>query len=216
MKNLTAIVLGATGLVGRSVVDQLIAHPDFAKVISITRRPIPYSSQKVQNVVVDFDDLKASAHAFKGDCLFSCLGTTKKSAGSIAAQRKVDVDYQLEVAQIAAENGVPHYLLVSSASADEASSFAYNSMKGFLEEKVKRLPFKRVSIFQPSLLVGERSETRTAEKLASWVLPVVCALPGLGKYRPISGDEVALKMIQVSLKSGTGIEVFTLDQVFPS
>ena len=120
---------------------------------------------------IHYYPLHFSKEPLKGDVLFSCLGTTKKQAGSIAAQRIVDFDYQLQIAQIAVENGVPHYLLVSSSGANAKSRAAYMKMKGELEEQVKALPFQRISIFQPSLLLGDRPESRFGEQLAALFMP---------------------------------------------
>jgi len=209
----SAIVIGATGLVGRALIDQLADADHIGKIITLTRRPAGHSCLKVHNQVVDFDHLENYAASFKADLLFSCLGTTRKQAGSIAAQRKVDLDYQYKVAQLAADHGVRHYLLVSSSSANIGSSNPYLQMKGELEQKVQTLPFNRISIFQPSLLLGQRAEFRMGEKLGSWILPVLCAIPGLRRFRPIAGGQVAAKMIRVSREPGPALEWFRLDEI---
>ena len=210
----TAIVIGATGLVGRSLVNQLAAADHIDKVITLTRRSAEHSSSKVFNHVVEFNKLEDYASLFNADFLFSCLGTTIKQAGTIAAQRTVDLDYQFRAAQLAANNGVAHYLLISSNGANAKSCNAYLKMKGELENKIKPLPFKRISLFQPSLLLGERAEFRFAEKLGSWVLPVVGIIPWIRRYRPIRGDQVAAKMVQVSQQAGEPLEIFRLDEIF--
>ncbi|MFN8791509.1 MAG: NAD(P)H-binding protein [Bdellovibrionales bacterium] len=212
----TALVLGATGLIGKALVEQLSNQPTTDQIVALTRRPVTYPSKKVINEVVDFDHPEKSIHVLKGDFLFSCLGTTLKQAGSIQAQRKVDVDYQFEAARLAAQNGVPHYLLVSSSMADAKSRNEYLKMKGELEEKVLAIPFQRVSVFQPSLLLGDRPENRPGEKWGARVLPALALIPGLRRYRPIYGHQVATKMIQVSQASGPKHEWFQLDEVFPT
>ncbi|TKB56714.1 NAD(P)H-binding protein [Ferrimonas aestuarii] len=210
----TAIVLGATGVVGRELVRQLAIQTDIDKIVSLTRRPVSYSNAKVDNQVVDFDNLKSSSQWFKGDLLFSALGTTLKQAGSIDAQRKVDVDYQYHAAEIAAQQGVSHYLLVSSSGANAQSRSAYLKMKGELEQRVQQLPFNRISIVQPSLLLGERTDFRLGERLAATILPLMCRLPPLAKYRPITGAQVAKAMIALSQQPGHPIETISLDQLF--
>ena len=211
----TAIVIGATGLVGSHLVEELIVATHISKIITLTRRPAPYSNEKVINHVVDFDHLAQHALLFKADILFSCLGTTKKAAGSIATQRKVDFYYQLKAAELAANYGVKHYLLVSSSGANAHSNNAYLKMKGELEQTVKTLAFDQISIIQPSLLVGERNnDFRLAEKLGNAVLPILCWLPGLKKYRPITGKQVAIKMSALSAESGSGVAYFKLDELF--
>ena len=210
----TAIVIGATGLVGRALVDQLADADHISNVVTLTRRPAEHSSSKVHNKIVDFEHLEDYTSSLRGDLLFSCLGTTRKQAGSLDAQRKVDLDYQYKAAQLAASQGVPHYLLVSSSGADTDSKNAYLQMKGELEKQIQTLPFNRISIFQPSLLVGKRTELRIGEKLADWILSVFCAIPGLRRYHPIQGEQVAAKMIQVSQKPGSSLEWFRLDEIF--
>ena len=213
----TAVVVGATGLVGRHVVARLVDSQNYDTVIAVTRRPVTYQSAKVVNEVMNFDALENHKATFRGDVLFSCLGTTAKQAGSIAAQRVVDYDYQYQIAKMAADNGIKHYVLVSSAGADAQSKSPYLKMKGELEAAVSLLPFERISIMQPSLLLGKREGFRLGETLGSWVLPTLCKLPFLKKYRPISGDEVAKKMVSVAmnLRRGEGVKaVFELDQVF--
>ncbi len=210
----TAIVIGATGLVGRALVDQLADADHISKVITLTRRSSPHSSSKVVNQVVDFDHLEDYASLFSADLLFSCLGTTLKQAGSVAAQRKVDLDYQFKAAQLAANNGVDHYLLVSSSGANDQSTSQYLKMKGELEQRIKSLPFKRISLFQPSLLLGQRTDFRLGEKMGSWLMPALCVIPWLRRFRPITGGQVAAKMVLVSQQSGPPIELFCLDEIF--
>ena len=110
----TAIVIGATGLIGSCLMRLLINADHIARVVVITRRPTSYSSAKVQNHVIDFDELDDYEHLFKGDIFFSCLGTTLKQVGSRVAQRVVDFDYQYIAAKLAYQQGVNHYLLVLS------------------------------------------------------------------------------------------------------
>lgn len=209
-----AIVLGATGLIGHNLIDQLCISDHVDQVIAVTRRPFDHGSDKVINQVVDFERLDDVASVFQGDYLFSCLGTTKKQAGSIQAQRRVDLDYQSKVAEIAAMNGVNHYLLVSSSGANEKSRSSYLQMKGELERKVMSLSFKRISIFQPSLLLGNRPESRLGEHIGSLLLPALCMIPGLRRYRPIAGSEVALKMLLISQQQEEHLATYKLDEVF--
>jgi uncharacterized protein YbjT (DUF2867 family) len=169
----------------------------------------------VANRIVDFDHLEAHAELFAGDLLFSCLGTTRRQAGSIAAQRIVDVEYQYRAAELATRQGVAHYLLISSSGAQAGSRNAYLRMKGELEQRVRSLPFLRISIFQPALLLGRRATPRAGEKLWSWILPPLCRLPGLRRFRPIPAEAVAAKMVQVSRQPGPPLEWFRLDEIFP-
>jgi uncharacterized protein YbjT (DUF2867 family) len=211
----TAIVIGATGLVGRKLINQLAGTNKIQRVVAVTRRRFEHSWANVTNEVVDFDQLEKYAAVFRGDYLFSSLGTTLKQAGSIEAQRVVDYDYQLTAARLASANGVGHYLLVSSGMADARSNSPYLKMKGELEEAVLQLPFQRISIFQPGLLMGEREHPRLGEKIAGAILPSLASIPGLGKFRPIQDHQVAAKMVQVSQTPGPQREWFRFAEVFP-
>lgn len=210
-----AIVVGATGLIGAELVNQLVRAEHISSVRTVTRRRVKYTSEKVHNKVVDFEQLSDFSHLFEGDFLFSCLGTTLKQAGSLEAQRRVDLHYQLAAAALASEQGVDHYFLVSSSGANAKSLSPYLKMKGELEQGVANLAFNSISIFQPSLLLGERDVRRTGESLAANVMPLMCKFPGLKKYRPIYGAQVAEKMVQVSQAPRSGLERFVLDEVFP-
>lgn len=211
----TAIVLGATGLIGQNLTLKLAQESHINKVIAVTRKTVDYAHPKIENQVVDFSLLEQYSQTFSGDILFSCLGTTKKQAGSTAAQRIIDVDYQLTAAKLAANNGVSEYFLVSSSGSNVASKNAYLQMKGELENKIIDLGFERICIFQPSLLLGERNHFRIGERLGSWILPTLCKLPILQRFQPIYGAQVATKMCQVSAQQTVGIMRYTLDECFP-
>jgi len=106
------------------------------------------------------------------------------------------------------------YILVSSSGANEESKSPYLKMKGALEKEVSALPFKQITILQPSLLKGERESFRLGETIANCLLPIICKLPFLKRYRPISGDDVAKKMVSVGLSAGKGKEIYRLDELF--
>ncbi|MEH6447789.1 MAG: NAD-dependent epimerase/dehydratase family protein [Oleispira sp.] len=215
----TALVIGATGLIGRHLVDELIASNHFTHVIALTRRPLLIDSAKFENHLVDFERLEDSAALFfseelSASVLFSCLGTTKKQVGSIEAQRRIDLDYQYDAAKIAREQGISEYFLVSSSGASAQSPSAYLKMKGQLEDKVIALGFPRSVIFRPSLLLGKRTEPRFGEDIAAKVMPLLKYVPLLKTYRPITGQQVAIKMAAIAEVEGQGQESYNLDQIF--
>ncbi len=195
----TAIVIGATGLIGRALVRQLLAHEEVGNVKVFTRRPTGIVDAALDERLVDFDDLQRWAPDVTGDALFSALGTTRKKAGSKAVQRKVDVDYQLGVASAAAANGVSNYLLVSSLGANAGSRWFYPRIKGELEVAVQTLGFRTVAIFRPSVLTGERDHARPGERLGELGARAFGTLPMLRGYRPIAGDTVARAMVNTAL-----------------
>jgi hypothetical protein len=149
-----------------------------------------------------------------GDELYSALGTTIKKAGSQERQYTVDYTYQYEVAKAAAENGVPKYSLVSSAGADYQSRMFYSRLKGELDDDVKDLPFDVTTILRPSILAGERNESRLGESVGMFFMKYLTNIPGLKKYRPISGETIAKGMINSLHKCPAGYHIFELDEIF--
>lgn len=214
MSKLTAVMIGATGLVGSQLLAQLLDDDRFSSVISFGRKKSGKSHAKLEENVVDFEWPDTWSALVKGDIAFSSLGTTIGQAGSKAAQRKVDYDYQFEFAKTAAKNKIPTYALVSSASADPKSMAFYSRIKGELDRDVQTLDFDRVRIFRPSLLLGDRKQSRVGEKVGEVMLGAVNAI-GIGrKWRGIGGDVVAKAMINSALTAERGTKIFTLDEVF--
>jgi uncharacterized protein YbjT (DUF2867 family) len=192
----TAIVIGASGLIGKTLIRKLLEDNRYNSVKVFVRRSINISNSKLAEHIVDFDRITNWKNKITGDELYSAMGTTIKKAGSKEAQYKIDVTYQYEFAKAAAENGVKSYFLVSSSGANAESKFFYMRIKGELEEKVKILSFNKIRIFRPSLLLGERDEKRFGEKAAERLLKIVVPLfPFLKNQRPIEGEKVARAMI---------------------
>lgn len=210
-----ALVIGATGLVGRQLVLLLLDHPDFDRVTCFVRRSMGLAHAKLQEEIVDFDQPETWKHLLRGDVLFSCMGTTLKAAGSQEAQWRIDYDYQFEAARQAAENGVPTYVLVSAAGADAHSRLFYNRMKGQLDEAVASLPFQRVTILRPSILDGDRKESRPGEKVGLAIMKLLRFIPGLRSYRPIHVRIVAHAMLKASLSNRPEkLRIVTLGEIF--
>lgn len=195
----TAIVIGATGLVGSHLVQLLLENIEFKLIKIFTRRSLGLESNKIKEFIVDFDNIDSFRKDLTGDTLFSSMGSTIKSAGSKEKQYKIDFTYQYEIANVAAVNGVNNYVLVSSAGANAKSRFFYMRMKGELDEAVKGLDFSNISIIRPASLDGNRNEERTGEKIAIKVTSGMAKLiPGLKKYRPIHANIVAKAMINAN------------------
>jgi uncharacterized protein YbjT (DUF2867 family) len=192
----TAVVIGASGLIGKTLVRKLLEDNRYKSVKVFARRSINISNSKLAEHIVDFDRITDWKNKITGDELYSAMGTTIKKAGSKEAQYKIDVTYQYEFAKAAAENGIKSYFLVSSVGANAKSKIYYAKIKGELEEKVKLLPFNKIRIFRPSLLLGERDEKRFGEKAVEKLLKIVVPLfPFLKNQRPIEGKKVARAMI---------------------
>lgn len=206
----TALLAGATGLVGAHCLERLLAHDAYAEVITLGRRPLVRSHPKLTHHVVDFETLEDHAAAIRGDDIFCCLGTTRKQAGSKEAFRRVDHDYPLQIAALALRNGATHYLLVSATGANPSSLFFYNRVKGEVEAALRALDYPTVSVMHPSLLTGDRDEKRTGEQVAEWLLDVFSfALRGpLARLRPTPADDVAAAMLAAAEAPTPGFHIY--------
>jgi uncharacterized protein YbjT (DUF2867 family) len=210
----TAIVIGATGLVGTQLVQQLLKDSRFEQVKILVRKSTGIQHVKLQEHIVNFDDCAAWKKLVTGDVLYSAMGTTLRTAGSKEAQYKVDYTYQYQTAKMAAANGVKEFVLVSSAGADPGSKIFYSRMKGELEREVKKLPFDAIHIVRPGMLAGHRKEVRTGERIGIGVMTAIGAIPGLRHLRPIHGAEVARAMINATFKQAEGIHSYSMGGVF--
>jgi uncharacterized protein YbjT (DUF2867 family) len=208
-----AIVIGATGLTGESLVKQLIMCSAFEKVITIQRKKTELFSSKLTQVLVDFD--KLSELKTDADVAFSCLGTTIDKAGSQENFAKIDLTYNLEFAKACSQSGVKHLVLMSSLGANSQSGIFYSKIKGQLEDEVKKLPFASVTILQPALLEGNRQESRKGELFARKMMKVFNPLfiGKLRKYRSIKIEDVAKVMVIKSIAMRPGIELVTNDKI---
>jgi uncharacterized protein YbjT (DUF2867 family) len=215
MNGKTALIIGATGLVGKSLTKALIMDESFSSVKVFVRRSTGIVDPKLQEYITDFKKPESIKEYLKGDVFFSCLGTTIKQAGSKDNQYKIDYTYQYNLAKIAAENKVPSYALVSASMANSKSKIFYSRMKGELDEAISKLPFKDIRIFRPGILAGERENPRKMEKLsAKFIDSLAKVIPPLKKYRSIKGSDVAQAMINDFLKeSSDSHKIYELNEV---
>jgi uncharacterized protein YbjT (DUF2867 family) len=211
----TAILLGATGLVGGHCLELLLEDDTYHCVISLGRRRTAKEHPKLLQHEVDLDRLQDYSHLFVGDDLYCCLGTTIKKAGSQEAFTRVDFTYVTEAARIASEKGTKQFLLVSALGASSSSRIFYNRTKGAAEESIARLPFQGVQIFRPSLLLGERTEFRAGERVAEKVMKVFSFLlvGAFRKYRAVYARTVAEAMVKVAKQQKTGVNIFESDRI---
>ena len=195
MRNLDAIVIGATGATGKELVVRLLEDSDFNSVSIFVRKKPTISHKKLKTYKIDFSKIGNFSELIKGDVLFSCLGTTLKTAGSKVKQYKVDYTYQYEFAKYASENGVSLYSLVSSTGANSKSFFFYPKIKGQLEDSVKKLPFKTIHIFQPPILIRQAELIRRGEKFAIKIFSSLNNLGILKSHKPIPVSTLANRMV---------------------
>ena len=208
-----AIIVGSTGLIGSLLLSEL-SHFDIIRAIS--RKSIQGLSQNIQNTVVNFQNSDELKSALVGTDLFFCLGTTLKTAGS--KEKFIEIEWELSkrILEIAARNGVENLYLISSMGADAKSAILYSKIKGQIENLVKDLGFKSVTILRPSLLLGNRHEHRAVEAIAQSVLkPIGFLFKGpLLKYRAIDAQLVAQRLAEKSLSPSRGVRIFENDQLF--
>ncbi|MEY4877237.1 MAG: hypothetical protein RL708_2387 [Bacteroidota bacterium] len=193
----TAVLIGASGLIGNFLLQDLLAESSYQKVIILVRRLLPIEHKKLQQIVTDFTDENILKATIKGDDLFICTGTTIKKAGSKANFRAIDFSLPLHIATIAAENKMKKLLLVSSAGATKNSLFFYPKIKGELENEVVQLSFENVYVFRPSLLLGNRTEKRLLEIIFQKIMTKLSFLMkgNFKKYAGIKAEQVAAKMV---------------------
>jgi uncharacterized protein YbjT (DUF2867 family) len=211
----TALLLGATGLVGGLVLPRLLDHGRWDRVVTIGRRPMPQASPAHVHHVLDFAHLAERPDLFACDDVFCCLGTTIRQAGSEEAFARVDRDYPFAAAQLARGQGATQFLLVTSIGASPRSPFFYTRTKGEVEEALKGVGYESLSIFRPSQLSGARAEERPTEKLALAVLRVVSPLLAgpLRRYRATPAEAVAEAMVSVAAERPAGVHAFEADAI---
>ena len=209
-----ALIAGATGLVGNELLQQLIHGRQYHTISVLSRHEVETNSKRVETIIVDYDQL-TDQDLPKVDDVFCCLGTTMDKAGSKPAFRKVDYDYPLRVAEITRRQGAQQYLLVSAMGADKNSSFFYSQVKGEIEEAIAEIGFEAFHAFRPSMLLGERTETRIGEQIGQVVMQGVAPLMvgGLKKYRAIPAAAVAEAMVHAARKELKGVYVFESDKI---
>lgn len=221
MKGRTAIVAGATGLVGKELIKQLVNDPDYDKIIALVRKKmdidLPNGQGKLEQRVIDFaklsESLKSSefAHAH----VYCTLGTTIKKAGSKPQFRRVDRDYPLLLAELASKGQADAFAIVTAMGADRTSSFFYNQVKGEVEEKLRGMRLRSLHLLRPSLILGNRGEFRLGEKLGGIVSRAIAPLMTgrLRKYRPIHAHTIATGLIRAAKSGKTGVQVLSSDRI---
>jgi uncharacterized protein YbjT (DUF2867 family) len=201
---LTAVLAGATGLVGGECLRQLLASPRYGRVVVVTRRRLDrgLAHDKLHEVVVEFAQLGDAAARLRGDHVFCALGTTIRKAGSQQRFREVDCEYPLRLAQLALGNGARHFSVVSALGASRSSPFFYSRVKGELEQGLTQMGWPSLAILRPSVIAGERAESRPLERLSEHLLLLAPAT-----WRPVAASDIAAAMIATALREPAGVTV---------
>ncbi len=188
----TAIIVGATGLIGKELCNQLLEDNRYDKIKLLVRKRQALTHSKIEEIIIDFNNLNELN--VTGDELYCCLGTTIKTAGSKEAFYKVDFEYVVQIAKHALQAGVEQLVVVSAMGADKNSSVFYNNVKGEMEEAVSQLGFQKCVIIRPSMLLGNRTEFRLAELITKKIMTTLSFLIP-AKYKAIHDYQVAKAMI---------------------
>lgn len=197
----TVLILGATGLVGKECVRQFAESTEFSRVVALTRRPLrDATSAKVESRVVDFDRLDEAKEQFRVSHIVCALGTTIKKAGSQASFRRVDHDYPVAAARLGIEQGAQHFLLVSALGANTRSRIFYNRVKGDVEQAIRALPYRSVTIARPSILLGDREETRAGETIGK-----VLSRFAPRRIKAVPASDVAASLLRAALDDAPGV-----------
>jgi len=206
-----AIVLGATGRVGKELIEKLIENENFTEIISLGLKPCGLSNSKLTEHIIDINTPETWKDTVQGDVLFSTWGTAEQ-AKTKDEQYKVDYSYQYKVAEVAAQNGVTAYVLVSSADADINSGAFYRKIKGRLDKAVQHLPFEYINILRPGKLYGNRTKARISDRIKLSMLRRLNKIGLLKQFKPIKEKIVAKAMIHAARKYHSTI--YTLDEVY--
>ncbi|HOX78624.1 MAG TPA: NAD(P)H-binding protein [Bacteroidales bacterium] len=207
-------LIGATGLIGSHILDQLKNDTDIQSIRVLVRKPVEINHPKVEVIRLDFADPGAYRKAIAGcQAVFCAIGTTNaKVKGDKTAYRKVDYDIPVNAARFCAETGVQQFLLVSSVGANSQSNNFYLKLKGEVENEISRLSIPSIAIFRPSMLLGKRNESRPMESIAQAISkPLAFLFPS--RYKPIAAADVARAMVAAGKQNHTGIRVYHYNEM---
>ncbi|AEV99256.1 semialdehyde dehydrogenase [Niastella koreensis] len=217
MHRKTAVVLGATGLIGQHLVQELLENEYFNRVRLLVRKPLTINHPKIDIQVVNFNDEKdIAARIDIGDVIFCCIGTTRKKVkGNKTEYRKVDYDIPIITARLGVQHGFSQFLLVSAVGANPVAANFYLQLKGCIEEDITALPFESIHIFRPSLLLGNRQEFRLGERIAQVVVKATSFLliGAWRKYKPIQAADVAKSMVAAANREIAGVHMYEYDEM---
>jgi uncharacterized protein YbjT (DUF2867 family) len=196
----TAIIFGSSGLVGSTLLNQLINNSNYSKIKIFVRSSPDIINSKVEIINTDFNNLEKYKNLINGDDCFFCIGTTKKNSPNKNDYRRVELDLPIQIAQISKSNNVKSFIFVSSGFADPNNSGDYLKFKGLVEEEIKNLDFEKIGILRPSFLLGTRKEKRIGEKIGIFIFKLLSPLfvGPIKKMKPIHSEIVARSMIKIA------------------
>jgi len=210
----TALLFGASGLVGSHVLSQLISNNNYSKIKLFVRSSIDISDPKIEIIQTDFNNLENHREDIKGDDCFFCIGTTKKNSPDKNEYQRIELNIPKQVAQIAKSNNIKSYFFISSGYANSKSSGDYLKYKGLVEEEILSLGFSKTGILRPSFILGNRKEFRLGEKIGIIIFKLLNPLfvGPLRKMRSIHSETIAIAMIKLA-NENIDQKIFESDQI---
>lgn len=216
MEQRKALVIGATGLIGRNLVFEILKTENYTELIVLTRRDLVIKHPKLQQHIIDFDELESFAHLMQVDDVFCCMGSTQSKTPDVNLYRKIDYTYPLQVAVLAKERGARQFHLVSSMGANSNSTIFYSRLKGEIEMAIRELNYESYFIYRPSLLLGSRNESRPLETISQYLMRVLNILfvGPLKKIKAIPGSTVSKAMLKKALQNQKGTYTIPNNKIF--
>lgn len=208
-----ALIIGATGATGRDLVNILLQDTGYTEIVLFVRNPSKVLHPKVVEVLTDFNNLDGVATFIQGDVLFSCLGTTLKTAGSRDNQWHIDFEIPLRFAEIAKRNGVSSIVLLYAYGAAETSRLFYSMVKGELEKHIGSLEFDQYIIFRPGMLLRNATD-RVGERLSAAALRFLNGFGLTRKFRPLPTSVLAEKLSKAPKVLPDGKHIIELDKIW--
>lgn len=205
------LLIGATGLVGQSVLKQALENPQIDSIVALTRHPLPEHT-KLNNIIVNFDDLPSDAPWWQVDAVICTLGTTIRKAGSQQNFRKIDFDYPYYVGQLARTHNVNTYVINTAVGANPDSKVFYSRTKGDVEQALISLNFPSFTTVRPSFIDGNRIEFRLTEKISLFLLKVFSPLIPV-RYRSIHADLIAKSLLNAAIEAKPGVNMIESEQI---
>ncbi|MFS1511007.1 oxidoreductase [Chengkuizengella sp. SCS-71B] len=211
----SALIAGASGLVGSELLTYLLESNEYHSVTAIVRKSLHIKHPKLKQVIVDFEQLNKDEQIFKVDDVFCCLGTTIKKAKTQETMTRIDVEYPLQIAKLSNKMGARQFLVISAMQANPSSLTFYSRIKGRLEQELQNIGFETLHIFRPSLLIGDRKEFRFGEKTAEILFNALffIFIGPLKKYRAIHATTVAQGMLNAAKSRKKGVFIYLSDEI---
>ncbi|GIQ59180.1 oxidoreductase [Flavobacterium collinsii] len=210
-----AILYGASGLVGSYILENLLNNNNYEQVIIVVRKDLNIQHPKLKTLIGDFNSLPKVIKDIQADEIFITLGTTQKKTPDKKLYYQIDHDYPILAAKLAKENGAKAVFLVSALGANAKSSIFYTKLKGETEQGIISLNLEHTYIFRPSMILGDRKESRPMEKvfigIFKWINPLFVG--GLSKYKGIEAEDIAKAMVKSAEQLGQKVKILHWEEM---